>query len=320
MRKLILIFFLIILNIENSFAGNKFASLLIDGSTGKIIIAERSKELRHPASLTKLMTLYLTFIALESKQITLNDKITISKHAASQPYSTPNLLPTDKISVKDAIDFIIVKSSNSSAVSLAEIISQSEPNFVKLMNNTAKQLGMHNTNFENATGFYHKTQYATAEDLARLALAIQYDFPQYFHLFKKNNIKYNNKIHKTHNKLLLNNNYVTGLKTGYIKASGYNLISTAAKNNNELIAIVLGGKKANMRDKIAHSLLNVGFSKLDEPNYKQKQLITLTQNNIDHQKRRRKYKPRTLELSNFPQPNKKPVGFKFSIQVTDKYQ
>jgi D-alanyl-D-alanine carboxypeptidase len=238
---------------------NKHATLVVDLNTGRVLHEENADDYRNPASLVKMMTLYITFAALESKNIKMNSVLTTSANAAKMPRTNLNLKVGDKIKVKEAILALIVHSANDVAVVLAEAIAGTEKKFVQFMNMQAKALGMYNTIFQNPTGLTSALQKTTAYDLARLAIALKKDFPQYYHLFSTTKFYYKNQFYNSHNKVIKNYKGSDGIKTGYTKASGFNIVTSARNGNKNLLAIVLGGKTAQQRDARTVSLLNKYF-------------------------------------------------------------
>ncbi len=236
------------------------STLLADTKTGVIMSARNSKVQQYPASLTKVMTLYLTFNALDNGLLKMDDELPISLRAAKQPASKLYLKAGDTIRVKDAINALIIKSANDVAVVLAEALAPSEADFANMMTKTAKQLGMKNTVFRNASGLHHPKQVTTAQDMAVLTIALINHYPQYYKMFDTNQFTYRGKVYKTHNRVTKNYKGAEGLKTGYIAAVGYNIISTAKRNNTRLVSVVIGQKTSAVRDKQAINLLDKGFA------------------------------------------------------------
>jgi D-alanyl-D-alanine carboxypeptidase len=226
----------------------KSASIVVDGSTG-VVLYEASADLpRIPASLTKMMTLYLTFEALQSGRITKSTPIPVSAHAASQAPSKLGLKPGATIDVDTAIKAIVVKSANDVAVALAEYIGGSEDQFAVLMTDKARRLGMKGTNFHNASGLPDPQQITTARDMALLGLALRKHYPQQYYYFGTQDFVYN--------RVLSQLNGADGIKTGYVKASGFNIVTSVSDNGRQLVAVVMGGNTAKMRDAQVVSLVN----------------------------------------------------------------
>jgi D-alanyl-D-alanine carboxypeptidase len=231
------------------------AAVVVDANTGKILYEENGEKQRYPASLTKLMTLYLTFEALEQGYLKPQQTLTVSRRAASMPKTNLNLREGDEITVHDAILALIIRSANDVAVVLAEAVSDSEEKFAKDMTLKARELGMKNTTFKNASGLPHYEQKSTAHDLARLAIAMRRDFTDYYHLFSRTKFNFGGTSYTSHNRVVNNYQYADGLKTGYINASGYNLVTSATKGDKKLVGVVLGGATAAQRDKKMVTLL-----------------------------------------------------------------
>ncbi|MET0408524.1 MAG: serine hydrolase [Hyphomicrobium sp.] len=237
------------LAVTNAGAGEKrHAAFILDANTGAVLHNEDADEPRHPASLTKMMTLYLTFETLNSGRLKMSDKLTISTRAASVAPSRLDLDPGDQISVSDAIRAVITKSANDIAVALAEKIGGSEPNFARLMNVRARQLGMSGTHYENASGLPNDDQITTARDMATLALHLQDDFPQYYPLFATQVFSYGGKSYRNHNTMLKSFAGIDGIKTGYTRASGFNLVTSWHRGSRHLIGVVFGGSTAGVRN------------------------------------------------------------------------
>lgn len=249
---------------------SKSAVLVVNSVTGKVIYKKNAGKHRYPASLTKMMTLYILFDHLQQKNISMEQDFKISHHAEAQPRSKIYLKAGEKISVKDLVLSLIVKSANDSAVVVAEAISGSEDRFAEYMTGVAvDRLGMKNTVFKNASGLYDKDQKTTAYDIARLAISIERDFPEYYPLFKKHEFFYKGKKYESHNRVVKNYEGADGLKTGYINASGFNIAVSAHKGSNKLITVVMGEDTYKKRDKYVIKLLDSVFYNLlkKENNY-----------------------------------------------------
>ena len=239
----------------------KYASLVIDSKTGELLHAVNENTRNYPASLTKLMTLYLLFEALEQKRFGLSTRLKVSRKAANRPASRLGLKPGQSIKVKDAIVAIIVKSANDVATVIAESIGKDERRFALLMTAKARKLGMSRTTFRNASGLPHRGQMSTAKDMAVLTRAIIEDFPKYYHLFSRETFTFNGRTYRTHNKVLKTFRGAEGMKTGYIRASGYNLITTAKRNGRRIIGVVFGGNTSRARNYHMKKLLSRAFKK-----------------------------------------------------------
>ena len=224
------------------------AELLIDATTGKVIEANNANMPHAPASLTKMMTLFLVFEALDAKRLTMDQRLPISAHAAGQPATNLNLRPGDTISVRDAVLAMIVRSANDAAVVAAEALGGTENQFAQLMTKRARDLGMSRTTFRDASGLPAKGQMTTAWDMALLARALQKRFPQYYPLFATHEFDYAGVNYINHNKLLGRYPGVDGIKTGYTRASMFNLVTSAEHNGRRVIGVVLGSPTGHGRD------------------------------------------------------------------------
>src|SRR5579883_3187568 len=241
-------------------AAAKFASLVIDAKTGAVLEEYNADGRNYPASLTKMMTLYLTFEALAEGRLHKSDRLPISAHAAAQAPSKLGLVPGQTIPVEEAILALTVKSANDVAVVLAEALGGSEPRFAQLMTEKARSLGMRATTFRNASGLPNPGQVTTARDLATLARALNRDYPQYYHYFSAREFAFGNLVIPTHNHVLVNYEGADGLKTGYIHASGFNLVTSAVRDGRRLIGVVLGGQTSAARDRTMMRLLDDAFA------------------------------------------------------------
>jgi D-alanyl-D-alanine carboxypeptidase len=240
-------------------ANAKYASFIINENTKRIYHNTNADTLNYPASLTKIMTLYMIFDALETKKITMNTKFKVSKRASRQPPSKLHLPAGSTISVKNAIMALITKSANDVATVVAENLGKSERNFAKLMTKKAQKLGMTRTTFKNASGLPNRAQLSTARDMATLGIAIRRDHPKFFELFKTKYFVYKGIKYTNHNNLLGSYSGTDGIKTGYTYASGFNLVASVERNGQRIIGVVFGGKKARSRDKHMINLLNKHF-------------------------------------------------------------
>ena len=237
----------------------KYASLVIDSKTGELLHAVNENTRNYPASLTKLMTLYLLFEAIEEKKLALSSRLKVSRKAANRPASKLGLKPGQSIRVKDAIMAIIVKSANDVATVIAESIGKNERRFALLMTAKARKLGMSRTTFRNASGLPHRGQLSTAKDMAVLTRAIIINFPKYYYLFSRKTFTFNGRTYRTHNKVLKTFRGAEGMKTGYIRASGYNLVTTAKRKGQRIIGVVFGGNTSRARNRHMEKLLTRAF-------------------------------------------------------------
>nr|WP_253308561.1 D-alanyl-D-alanine carboxypeptidase family protein [Rickettsia endosymbiont of Ceutorhynchus assimilis] len=235
-------------------------SLVVDAKTGKVLHAQNAQIRIYPASLTKLMTLYLMFEAIETGKLSLNKKLVVSKKAENMAPCKLGLKAGETITVKEAIIALIVKSANDVAVAVAENMKGSEKDFAHLMNVRAHQLGMKDTYFKNASGWHDPLQKTTARDLAKLALALQKNYPSFYPLFSKTSFVFRGNTVYGHNKITQNYQGANGLKTGYHTPAGFNLVTTASRNGKSLIAVVTGRKTAISRDKQMIGLLDQHFN------------------------------------------------------------
>lgn len=237
-------------------AAARRASMVIDANTGKVLHASNADALRHPASLTKMMTLYLVFEGIERGRLSLKTKIKMSGHAASAPPSKLGLKVGEEIAVSDAIKALTTKSANDIAVALAEHIGGSEADFARMMTEKARLLGMSKTTFRNASGLPNVEQVTTARDMLTLALHLQDDFPQHYHFFSVKAFSYKGRIYRSHNSLLRTFSGMDGLKTGYIRMSGFNVVSSVRRGERRVVAVVFGGTTARSRNAEIRALLN----------------------------------------------------------------
>jgi len=241
-------------------APQKYASIVVDARTGKQLFEMNSTAARYPASLTKMMTLYMLFEAVERGELSFDSTLKVSKRAAQQPATNLALKRGDTLTVEQAVKALIIRSANDVATVVAEALGGTESQFAQAMTAKARDLGMMNTTFRNASGLPDSGQKSTARDLATLSAALMRDFPQHYHYFSVTSFTYKGRTYKTHNRLMLNYAGADGLKTGYIRASGFNLASSAVRDGRRLIAIVLGGRTAKTRDDHMADLLDRGFA------------------------------------------------------------
>ena len=240
----------------------KYAAIVIEESTGRVLFARNADKARYPASLTKIMTLYLLFEELESGRLSMSSRMPVSRVAASRSPSKLYLRPGQSISVKDAIFALITKSANDVATVVSEQLSGTEREFGKRMTRKARALGMTRTTFRNASGLPNRQQRSTARDMARLAIAIRRDFPQYFDLFSTTSFRWNGQRFNNHNKLLTKYSGTDGIKTGYINASGFNLVATVERAGVRLIGVVFGGRTGRTRDAHMVEILDKSFKRV----------------------------------------------------------
>jgi D-alanyl-D-alanine carboxypeptidase len=240
----------------------KYAAIVIDANSGEMLYDKRADSPRYPASVTKVMTLYLTFEALSEGRLKLTDRVPITSRAAAQAPTKLGLPVGDSVSVDEAIRAMTVKSANDIAVAMAERLGGSESRFAALMTLRGQELGMRNSRFVNASGLPDSRQISTARDLAILSRATMRDFPQYYSYFSIKGFEFRGRYIAGHNRLLTNMQGFDGLKTGYTNASGYNLAGSAVRDGRRLIAVVLGGSSTAWRDNNMEDLLTTGFDVL----------------------------------------------------------
>lgn len=237
-----------------------FAAIVVDANSGRTLYSRSEHELRHPASVTKVMTLYLLFEQVESGRLRLDSPLMISQRAAAQAPTKLGLRPGETISVENAIKALVTKSANDIACAIAENLAGDERSFAQMMTRKAHALGMRDTHYENASGLPNPDQVTTAYDLAVLGRAIQDRFPRYYRYFSIHSFAYHGALHRNHNHLLGQIQGMDGIKTGYTRASGFNLLTSVHRGGRHIVAVVLGGSTAGSRDRIMAGLIeeNIG--------------------------------------------------------------
>src|SRR5438270_2078930 len=238
-----------------------FSSIIVDGNSGATLSANNPDALRHPASLTKIMTLYLLFERLEAGKIKLDSEMDVSEHASDQAPTKLGLRPGQTIRVEDAIKGLVTRSANDAAVVIAEAIAGDEGDFAKAMTRKARALGMTRTVYRNASGLPDDNQVTTARDQATLGRAIQDRFPRYYRYFSISAFNYRGHSIRNHNRLLGSVEGVDGIKTGYTRASGFNLVTSMRRGNRHLVGVVMGGRSGGSRDAIMRNLLAENLDK-----------------------------------------------------------
>lgn len=226
----------------------KYAGIVVDAKTGKVLYSEDADGLRYPASLTKMMTLYLTFEALEAGKISLNSNVPVSSHAASEPPSKLGVRAGGSVTVEQAILSLVTRSANDMATAMGEFLGGSEDRFAQMMTSKARALGMTRTTYRNAHGLPNTAQMTTARDQARLGIALRQHFPQYYGYFSTRSFKFGKQVIGNHNRLVGNVKGVDGIKTGYTQAAGSNLATSAQNDGRSIVAVVLGAKGSAARD------------------------------------------------------------------------
>src|SRR5262245_36577925 len=241
-------------------AAADYAAIVVDAESGTVIDAHAATARWYPASLTKVMTVYLAFEAIEAGTLGLDEKLPVSEDAAAQPATELGLGAGETITVNDAILAIILQSANDAAVVLAERIGGSEDQFAVLMTAKAKELGMRRTVFRNATGLPDPEQVTTARDMAVLAAALLHNYPQYYHFFSTTSFTYGGQTFGTINSILTRYEGADGIKTGFTCGSGYNLVASAQRDGRRLIGVLLGSHSSFERSIEMDRLLDVGFA------------------------------------------------------------
>ncbi|KQS04970.1 hypothetical protein ASG11_12515 [Sphingomonas sp. Leaf357] len=235
------------------------SALVVNAATGATLYRDAPERVRAPASLTKMMTMFLTFEALARGDVKPNTSIRISRHAANQPPSRLGIAPGKTLSVRNALRIMAVDSANDVTVAMAEALGGSENRFVSRMNATAGRLGLRNTHFANATGLKNPGNRTTARDMATLSLALIHRYPEYYDVFGTRKVSWNTRTMRNHNHLLGKVTGVDGIKTGYTIDAGYNLAASAKRKGVRIVVIVLGARTAADRDLRVANLLELGF-------------------------------------------------------------
>jgi D-alanyl-D-alanine carboxypeptidase len=256
----------------------RHAALLIDADNGDVLYELEANQSWYPASLTKLMTLYMTFSALESGRLRLSDRLSVSSHAAHQPTSKLGLRAWSSISVEDAVLAVVTRSANDAAVVLAERLGGTENRFAASMTSTAHSLGMYGSHFMNATGLPHDWQTTTAHDMALLGYKLIRNFPQYYPYFRVDSFYFNDRYLPSSNKFVLNYPGAEGMKTGYTCGSGYNLVATANLAGKRLVGVVLGGHTSSERYQQMFTMMDIGFS--NEGGYRARNINTMSPSSV----------------------------------------
>lgn len=229
-------------------AQDRYAAIVVDARTNEVLLEDQADDARYPASLTKMMTLYMIFEALERGELTMDTRLTASRNASRQPPSRLGLRRGDTITVEQAIRALVVQSANDVATMVGERLGGSEARFAAAMTSRARELGLTDTRFANASGLPDVRHRTTARDMARLAQALWRDFPEHYHVFQTPSFAWRRSAGRNHNRLLGQVNGVDGIKTGYTRASGFNLATMAERNGRRVIVVVLGGETAAARD------------------------------------------------------------------------
>ena len=243
-------------------ANQKYAAMVMDARSGEILHSENANKRLHPASLTKMMTLYVVFQAVENGEISLDKKVKISRHAASEPPSKLGLRSGQRVRLRYLIRAAAVKSANDAATALAEAIEGSEAAFARRMNRTAKAMGMNRTTFKNAHGLTEAGHLSTAHDMTILGRHLFYDFPDYYNLFaRKTTSAGTTQVRNTNRRFLNHYRGADGIKTGFTRAAGYNLVASAERHGERIITTVFGGRSTTTRNAQVAKLMDLGFKK-----------------------------------------------------------
>ncbi len=302
MKRVLLSFLSLFLFVNVSFAANYRAVIVADIDSGRVLYNENANQLNYPASLTKIMTLYLTFDALEHNRLHLDDYLIVSNYAANAQPVKLGLSAGSKITVEEAIKAVAVLSANDVARVLAENLQGGkERNFAGMMTEVANEIGLQNTNFENSSGLPNDDHMSTARDIALLSMAVYKHFPQYWKYFGIKTWTYNGKTYTNGNRLLTSFPGCDGMKTGFTNKSKYSLVATAKRDGHHLIAVVLGAENKDVRASVAAKMLNIGFSK-----------IGANSQNYNYENHKNTVAPTTKNpMVKYAQPDTKPVTYSY---------
>lgn len=247
------------LSAQAQIGSDRYAAIVVDAATGRVLFAHDADARRHPASLTKMMTAYMVFEAVRANRARWATPVTMSAYAAARPPSKLGLPAGSRITLEQALLAIVTRSANDAAVAIAETLGGTEANFARLMTLKARQLGMRDTVFRNASGLPDAAQVTTARDMATLGIRLLRDFPHEYRYFATESFRLRGRLHRNHNRLLAAYDGADGIKTGYIRASGFNLVASAVRDGRRLVGVVLGGASAAERDQHMAELLDRGF-------------------------------------------------------------
>ena len=236
------------------------AAIVVDMNSGSILYSQAPDMPRYPASLTKMMTLYVLFSYLRAGKITFDSELVVTPHAASQAPTKLGLKPDTTITTIDAIKALVTQSANDAAVTIAENLAGTEENFARLMTETGQSIGMTGSTFRNASGLPNDEQVTTARDMAILASHLIHDYPEYYGVFETRYFAFNGRSYRNHNRLLFGYKGTDGIKTGYTRTSGFNLTASVHRDNRHLVAVVLGGRTGGQRDAAMRALLDKHFA------------------------------------------------------------
>ena len=261
----VLLIFLILIAFSFDLLAKK-AAIIVDFETKEVLFEKNADTKNYPASLSKIMTLYIVFDYINKGKLNYEDEMLVSSTAASRSPSKLYLEEGSSIKVRDAINALIIKSANDVATVVSEKISGSEKDFAKLMTKYARELGMNNTTFKNASGLPNRGQLTTARDISKLSYALIKNFPEEYKLFSQTSFEWNGKVYKTHNKLMLKYDGADGIKTGYIKASGFQLAFSAVRDDKRVIGVYFGGDTGKQRNDRLKFYMDNAFKKLNIEN------------------------------------------------------
>ena len=242
--------------------GHRYAAIVVESRTGNVLVAANADETRHPASLTKMMTLYMVFEALRDGRLNLDSRITFSEEAAARPPSKLGIPAGNSITVEQAILALVTRSANDVAAAVGERLGGTETGFAQAMTMRARALGMSRTTFRNASGLPNTEQVTTARDMALLGRRLLADFPQHYHYFGVSHAQFGGIRIRNHNRMLESYEGVDGIKTGFINASGFNIVTSASRGGQRVVGAVFGGNSWVERDQHMASLLDRGFDLL----------------------------------------------------------
>src|SRR5665213_777469 len=250
----------------SALARPEFSAITIDARNGQILFADHADGLRHPASLTKMLTLYILFGEMKAGKVNRDTRLKVSVHAASMAPTKLDLTPGSTISVDEAIKSLVTKSANDAAVAIAENLSGSEGAFAARMTKVAHSIGMTRSNFNNASGLPNSGQYTTARDIATLGLRLMRDFPQYYPYFRTTEFEFHGRVIKSHNALVMHYPGTDGFKTGYVAAAGFNLATSTKRGAKRLVGVVLGARSPAIRTRYMEHMLEGQFAKAHDGN------------------------------------------------------
>ena len=249
-----------------AYARPKFSAVTVDARNGQILFSDNADGLRHPASLTKMMTLYILFEEMKAGRLSRESSLKVSVHAASMAPTKLDLEPGTTITVDEAIKALVTKSANDAAVAIAENIAGSEGAFAKRMTKVAHSIGMTRSNFNNASGLPNSAQYTTARDIATLGLRLMRDYPQYYPYFRTTEFEFHGRVIKSHNALVMHYPGTDGFKTGYVAAAGFNLATSTKRGDKRLVGVVLGARSPAIRTRYMEHMLEGQFAKAHDGN------------------------------------------------------